>query len=513
MFYDLFIRPRSFCLFSLLLIVIILIAQTSHAGLGDQVDETYFRVVGPLEHESPYLAASKNEIDIDDITNKHILPDGGIEQKPYTPDWPSLDSRPLPVWYDDAKFGIFVHWGVFSVPAYGSEWFWWYWKGEKRPEFENFVKKNYPPGFSYADFASHFTAELYDPVEWARIFKSSGAKYVVLTSKHHEGYTLWPSKYSWNWNALDVGPKRDLIGPLADAIRSTTDLKFGLYHSLFEWFHPLYLSDAKNNFTTQEFVKTKTMPELYEIVNKYNPSVIWSDGDAGPDHYWNSTNFIAWLYNESPVKDEIVVNDRWGSGVPCHHGGFYTCDDRYNPGKLLPHKWENCLTIDRNSWGFRRNARLSDFLSTHDLIKELASTVSCGGNMLLNVGPTSDGRITPIFEERLQQMGQWLAVNGEAIYGSRPWTYQNDTLTPNIWYTSSKDKKSVYAIVLSWPQRMVLDLGAPQVGSQTEITFLGYDLEEIEWVVSAPGIQVTFPPKSDVSTDFAWILRLDNLLN
>ena len=114
-------------------------------------------------------------------------------------------------------------------------------------------------------------------------------------------------------------------------------------------------------------------------------------------------------------------------------GGFYTCDDRYNPGKLLPHKWENCLTIDRNSWGFRRNARLSDFLTTHELIKELASTVSCGGNMLLNVGPTSDGRITPIFEERLRQMGAWLDVNGEAIYGSRPWTYQNDSLTPNIW--------------------------------------------------------------------------------
>ena len=108
MFYDLFIRPRSFCLFSLLLIVIILIAHTSHAGLGDQVDETYFRVVGPLGHESPYPAASKNEIDIDDITNKHILPDNVIEHKPYTPDWPSLDSRPLPVWYDDAKFGIFV---------------------------------------------------------------------------------------------------------------------------------------------------------------------------------------------------------------------------------------------------------------------------------------------------------------------------------------------------------------------------------------------------------------------
>lgn len=100
----------------------------------------------------------------------------------------------------------------------------------------------------------------------------------------------------------------------------------------------------------------------------------------------------------------------------------------------MPHKWENCLTIDKNSWGYRRNARLSDFLSTYELIKELASTVSCGGNMLLNVGPTHDGLIAPIFEERLRQMGDWLKINGEAIFSTVPWTYQNDTLTPDVWY-------------------------------------------------------------------------------
>jgi alpha-L-fucosidase len=122
-------RPRSYCLFSLLLIVVVFIAQTSHAGLvGKQVDETYFRVVGPLP-ESSFLAVDDENEDI--TYNKFMSPEKGdmIKQKPYTPDWPSLDSRPLPSWYDDAKFGIFVHWGVFSVPAYGSEWFWWYWKG------------------------------------------------------------------------------------------------------------------------------------------------------------------------------------------------------------------------------------------------------------------------------------------------------------------------------------------------------------------------------------------------
>ncbi|KAK4008274.1 hypothetical protein OUZ56_013419 [Daphnia magna] len=489
-------------------LLLVLSSKVNLAGFLDKSigAESYFDVLA-----LPSVKSNLNNLESNTINLK--ASDSEIKTQRYTPDWTSLDSRPLPSWYDDAKFGIFIHWGVFSVPAYGSEWFWWYWKGAKKPEFEEFMQRNYAPGFTYADFAPKFTAEFYDPLEWAEIFKNSGAKYIVLTSKHHEGYTLWPSRYSWNWNAMDVGPKRDLVGDLAEAIRNSTDLKFGLYHSLFEWFHPLYQQDEQNNFTTQDFVKLKTIPELYEIVNKYKPSIVWSDGDQGAkDVYWNATDFIAWLYNDSPVKEDVVVNDRWGSGIACHHGGFYTCDDRFNPGKLLPHKWENCLTIDKNSWGYRRNARLSDFLSTHELIKELASTVSCGGNMLLNVGPTHDGIIAPIFEERLRQMGDWLKVNGEAIYSTQPWTHQNDTLTPDVWYTSSKGGKTVYAIFLFWPRWNILNLGAPEVSSRTHISIVGYD-GDIDWVVSPPGIQLTLPSKSEMLSDWAWVVQLDNLVN
>ncbi|KAL0166074.1 hypothetical protein M9458_037918, partial [Cirrhinus mrigala] len=137
----------------------------------------------------------------------------------YTADWTSLDSRPLPEWYDEAKFGIFVHWGVFSVPGFGSEWFWWNWKGALEFEYIVYMIKNYPIGFSYADFAPNFHAQFFDPDEWADIFEASGAKYVVLTSKHHEGFTNWGSPHSWNWNSVDNGPHRDLVGDLGDAIR------------------------------------------------------------------------------------------------------------------------------------------------------------------------------------------------------------------------------------------------------------------------------------------------------
>ncbi|KAH3796505.1 hypothetical protein DPMN_150074, partial [Dreissena polymorpha] len=206
---------------------------------------------------------------------------------------------PLPSWYDESKIGIFLHWGVFSVPSYGSAWFWYYWKtGVKR--YVDFMAKNYRPDFTYADFAPDFTAELFDPNDWADLFKASGARYVVLTSKHHEGFTNWPSKYSFNWNSMDVGPKRDLVGELASAIRSRTNIHYGLYHSLFEFFHPLYLKDKENNFKTRDFATTKAIPELYELVYNYKPEVIWSDGDwEALDTYWNSMGFLAWLYNDS----------------------------------------------------------------------------------------------------------------------------------------------------------------------------------------------------------------------
>lgn len=136
-------------------------------------------------------------------------------------------------------------------------------------------------------------------MQWAKLFEASGAKYVVLTSKHSEGYCLWPSITAWNWNSMDVGSNRDLVGDLATAVRNTTSLKFGLYHALPEWFNPLYLIDQNNNFTTQYYPNIKTMPEFYDLVNRYKPDIIWSDGyDANFDTYWNSTGFLAWLYND-----------------------------------------------------------------------------------------------------------------------------------------------------------------------------------------------------------------------
>ncbi|KAK6176168.1 hypothetical protein SNE40_014500 [Patella caerulea] len=344
------------------------------------------------------------------------------------------------------------------------------------------------------------------------MFSASGAEYVVFVSKHHEGYTNWPSNHSFNWNSMAVGPKRDIVGELAAAIKTNTSIHFGLYHSLFEWFHPLYLQDKENNFSTQNFVIDKTMPELYELVNTYKPDVIWSDGDwEASSDYWQSKQFLSWLYTDSPVKDTVVTNDRWGSDSTCHHGGFFTCQDRYQPGKLQPRKWENAMTIDKRSWGYRRNAPLSDYLSTQELLATFIETVSFGGNMLMNVGPTKEGTIHPIFEERLRDVGAWLNVNGEAIRSSRPWTSQNDTITPHVWYTMKNS--DVYAILLDWPTGSTLSLGAPMTQTGTTVQLLGYSGNFMWKARSGRGIDITIPPISanKIPCKWAWTFKLSGL--
>ncbi|KAM9340046.1 tissue alpha-L-fucosidase-like [Symphorus nematophorus] len=429
----------------------------------------------------------------------------------YTANWTSLDARPLPSWYDEAKVGIFVHWGVFSVPGFVSEWFWWHWQGEKPPDQKcvDFMTKNYPPGFTYPEFAEQFHAQFFDPEEWADIFKASGAKYVVLTAKHHEGFTTWGSPYSWNWNAVDAGPHRDLVGDLGEAVRNRS-LVYGLYNSLFEWFHPLYLSDKKNGFKTQEFVTKKLLPELYNMVVRYRPDLIWSDGDwEAPDTYWNSTEFLAWLYNDSPVKDTIVTNDRWGAGCRCKHGGYFNCEDKYTPSQPPKHKWEKCTSVDYYSWGYRRDMTLSQLMDLPTIIKDLIRTVALGGNYLLNVGATPDGMIPPVFEEKLRGVGAWLATNGEAIYASKPWRMQNETTTVPVWYTSKGT--SVYAILTARPVKPIVQLLLPKTSKATKVYLLGYS-QPLPWspVQPSAGLIVLLPELS-YSPAEAWTLKLDGV--
>lgn len=434
----------------------------------------------------------------------------------YDANWQSIDARPLPAWYDEAKIGIFIHWGVFSVPSFGTnnggasgEWFWNQWLTQKNPAYEAFVNQTENPSFTYPDYAARFNAEFFNATQWAELFKASGAKYVVPTSKHHEGFTNWPSATSFNWNSVDVGPHRDLIGELSTATKDM-GLTFGVYHSLFEWYNPIYLADKASNWNTTTFVE-KTMGEIKDLVLRYEPELIWSDGDwEAPDSYWNApANILQWLVNDSPVKDTVVFNDRWGIGDTCVHGQYWTCDDRYLPNQLQHRKWENAFTLDRYSWGYRRNGDVSDYLTVYDVVTTVIQTIAFGGNALINVGPAADGTISPIFEDRLLGLGAWLAVNGDAIYATVPWRVQNETAS-NVWYTS-KSGNTVYAIFTSWPADGVVTLVSPVPSASTEVGMIGFG-GSVMWTKgnSGVGMVVTLPSfnPSTAPCDHAWTLQL-----
>jgi len=310
-------------------------------------------------------------------------------------------------------------------------------------------------------------AELFDPAEWADIFERSGAKYVVLTSKHHEGFPLWPSVDSWNWNSVDVGPHRDLCGDLIEAVRAE-GLRMGFYYSFYEWYHPIYRADV------DRYVDEHMLPQMKDLVQRYKPDVVWPDGEwEHPSETWRSTEFLAWLFNESDAPKDIVINDRWGKDCRNQHGGFATPEyGKYVPdeGSLMAEgQFEECQGMG-HSFGYNRNENVDNYRSSTKLLHLLIDNISRGGNLLLDIGPTADGRIPVIMQQRLIDMGQWLEVNGEAIYGTRAWrvTKEGD----NIRYTA-KDG-AVYAICLEWPGDELV-LKEPKPGLRSKVTMLGYD--------------------------------------
>ncbi|MBN1998152.1 alpha-L-fucosidase [candidate division KSB1 bacterium] len=339
----------------------------------------------------------------------------------YSPSWESLDSRPTPQWFIDAKFGIFIHWGVYAVPSWGpkdhyAENYAHHLYTVKRDVEVNFHNRVYGADFSYRDFGPMFKAELFDAQQWADVFKRSGAQYVVITSKHTDSYALWPAPDTKSWNSVEIGPKRNILQELVNKVRGE-GLRIGFYYCLLEWYHP-YSTLYKEN--VNRYVETRMLPQLKDLVSSFQPDILWGDGEWDfPDSTWHTPEFLCWLFNESPVRETIAINDRWGQDSRHKHGGYYTPE--YGAGFADDtHPWEENRAMG-HSYGYNRNETLDSYRSTRELIHMLADIVSRGGNLLLDIGPKADGRIPVIMEERLMQIGQWLQVNGEAIYGTKPW--------------------------------------------------------------------------------------------
>lgn len=430
----------------------------------------------------------------------------------YQPDWKSLDQRPTPEWYHKAKFGIFIHWGLYSVPAwatdsyadgFGSNYAEWYWQRlidtnlKIHEDFIAFHNRVYGKNFRYQDFAPLFKCELFNPEEWAQLFKNAGAQYVVLTSKHHDGFCLWPSPQSWNWNAWDVGPHWDLAGELGQAVKRT-GVHFGFYYSLYEWYNPLYKKDVK------QYVDQRMLPQLKDLVSKYRPDIIWADGEwEQSSKVWKSEDFLAWLYNESPVRETVVVNDRWGNDTKGKYGDFYTSE--YGHGAVSAGKpWEETRGIGQ-SFGYNRNENLADYADSRQLIYELISVVARGGNFLLNIGPAADGTIPVIMQERLIDIGNWLKINGEAIYETEPWQKapvfnQNSS----IFYTQKGN--NIYSIFTRWCNKIVIE----NIARPTAVRLLGCS-QNIKFDYSKNKLTIFIPTLTPdiLPCDYAWVIKIN----
>lgn len=379
----------------------------------------------------------------------------------FYPTLESIRTHEVPAWYHADKVGIFIHWGLYSVPAFAppirelgeiepdikwygnnpySEWYMNSVRVGQGPSYEYHIEK-YGEDYHYNNFVEGFTADKYDAKEWAALFKEAGAKYVVPVTKHHDGFCLWDSKYT-DFTSVKMGPKRDIIAELAEAV-AEQDMRLGLYYSgLLDWqyastpiiddddlMNPPNVTAAYADYAYNQFI---------ELIDKFKPSVLWNDIGWPRKGLDDLPMLFAYYYNH--VEDG-VVNDRW-SGV---WHDFTTKE--YKKGNMdLDNKWEMCRGLGF-SFAYNMEEDERHIFSKNELLTLLVKTVAHNGNLLINVGPKADGSIPEIQTQRLREMGAWLRANGDAIYNTVIWERPMDLLPNDVTVYYTQKDHAVYAMI------------------------------------------------------------------
>jgi alpha-L-fucosidase len=371
-------------------------------------------------------------------------------------------------WWEDAKFGMFIHWGLYSIPARGE----WVMHNQQIPSEE------------YAKLAAEFVPQHFDAGQWAHIAKEAGMKYMVLTARHHDGFALWDSPSSHgNFCAGKTAAKRDFVAEYTQACREA-GLGVGLYYSPMDWRFPGYFR-PKELAKNAALMKKQCYGQVEELMSRYGKiDILWYDGgwlshngtDADAAWFWEPVKLNLMVRKYQP---SIVINPRsgWEGDFQCDEGGHNITGPIIND---VP--WEKCLNLNQTSWGFNTTQRL---MSAEDVIKMLVNVVGRGGNVLLNVGPDRDGVIPPSHVEILMQVGVWLKKHGESIYGTRPGPFQ--PVDGRYCCTSKGD--AIYVHVLDRSQEMTL----PPLARQIECASLLSNNTEVPFTQSSDQINLTIP--------------------
>jgi alpha-L-fucosidase len=455
------------------------------------------------------------------------LQHGALAQKKYEPTLESLDSHPLPQWYAGAKLGIFIHWGLYSVPGWAplthpdhdfsssdyikyDPYAEWYLNTMRVPgsPTEAYHKEHYGAEFGYYDFATEFNHESkkWDPDAMAAIFKAAGARYVVLTSKHHEGFTLWPSTTpnpNPRFKAGQLHAERDIVGELTGAVRKQ-GLRMGLYYSGgYDWTFNTGPILANADYET---VKPETTAygkyanaQIHELIERYHPAILWNDID------WPKTGDAlgveADYYNA--VADG-VIDDRFG----IKHADF-TSPEYAKLDKISEKKWEECRGLGR-SFGYNRAEGEAETIAPGELIALLVDIVSKNGNLLLDVGPEANGTIPPVQMERLKALGAWLAQNGEAIYDTTPWTRAVGKSVEGDDLRFTRKGDDLFVTVLGKPKAGTIHIPDLPAKPLVPITQLGVDTVELSAKVQYPGTSIVL--RQSLKGDYAYSFKLAGYL-
>jgi alpha-L-fucosidase len=453
-----------------------------------------------------------------------------LAAQPYQPTTESLRKHKAPQWFEDAKFGIFIHWGPYAVPAF-HEWYVEFispkaqfgfmyggppytatrdnlpeelFRAGIREEAYRYHLQNWGPNFAYDDFIPMFKAEKFDPDAWARLFQEAGARYVIFTAKHGDEFAMWPSKFTKR-NAMEMGPHRDLAGDLTRAVRKL-GLKMGFYHNTTYTFR-----DPR--YPGRDWVQYMNN-SIKELIDLYHPDILWGDvrvgpvrdarGNPLPADYWGSKEVLAYFYNHSPNPEEVVANDRWGLDTDGKILGDFHTPERTRMQRISLEKWETCDSLDPTSWGYNRRLPISQYMTANELVDYLVDVVSKNGNLLINVGPTAEGVIPPIMQQTLRGVGEWLRVNGEAIYGTRPWETFKDG---NVRFT--RKGNTLYAIALEWPEeelRLTSLAGKPVL----KVELLGSS-EAIAWKAEPDALVIQPPSRRPCKYAYAFRITCRSL--